>query len=103
MYKDGRDSCAGRIEFKNGYQPRTNFIQDEKGDLLADSHSILNIWKNHCCRLLNVYGVSDIRQAEFQTAEPLVPKPTPFEVETIIEEFKRCKPPDTDQIPAELI
>jgi hypothetical protein len=26
-------------EFKKGYQPRTNMV---KGDLLADSHSILN-------------------------------------------------------------
>jgi hypothetical protein len=27
--------------FKKGYQPRTNLVKDEKGDLLADSHSIL--------------------------------------------------------------
>jgi len=28
-------------DFKNGYQPVTNILQDENGDLVADSHSIL--------------------------------------------------------------
>jgi hypothetical protein len=30
------------IEFNNGYQPRTNLIKDETGDLLAGTHSIFN-------------------------------------------------------------
>jgi hypothetical protein len=38
-----------RIEFKKGYQPRTNMVKEENGDLLADSHSILNRWKNYFC------------------------------------------------------
>jgi hypothetical protein len=29
-----------------GYQPRTNIVKDEKGDLVADSHSILARWRN---------------------------------------------------------
>jgi hypothetical protein len=29
-------------EFKRGYQPRSNLMKEEKGDLLADSHNILN-------------------------------------------------------------
>jgi len=29
-------------EFKKGYQPRTNLLKDENGELLADFHSILN-------------------------------------------------------------
>ena len=33
----------GIIIFKIGYQLTTNLVQDEKGDLLADSDSILNI------------------------------------------------------------
>jgi hypothetical protein len=37
----------GRInEVKKGYRPRSNFMKDEKGDLLADSHNSLNRWKN---------------------------------------------------------
>lgn len=35
--------CTVINEFKNGYQPITNFIKDENGHLLADSHSILNM------------------------------------------------------------
>jgi hypothetical protein len=45
--------------------------KEENGDLLADSHSILNRWTN--CQLLNVHGVNDVRQTEIHTAEPLVP------------------------------
>jgi hypothetical protein len=47
--------------------------------LLADSHTILNRWKNRFSQLLNVYNVSDIRQLEIHTGEPLVPDPSPFE------------------------
>jgi len=45
-----------------GYQPRTNLVKDENGDLIADSHNILNRWKNYFCQLLNVHGINDIRQ-----------------------------------------
>ncbi|KAJ4435014.1 hypothetical protein ANN_23587 [Periplaneta americana] len=45
--KNIRDLYKGIKEFKNGYQPRVNVIKDENGDLLADSPSILNRWKNY--------------------------------------------------------
>jgi hypothetical protein len=51
--KSIRDLCRGINEFKKGYQPRTNMVKAENGDLLADSHSILNRWKNYFCQLLN--------------------------------------------------
>jgi hypothetical protein len=51
-------------------------VKDENGDLLADSHNILNIWKNYFAQLLNVHNVSDVRQIEIHTAEPLVPGPS---------------------------
>jgi hypothetical protein len=54
----------GINEFKEFYQPRTNLVKDEKGELLADSHSTLNNWKNYISQLLNVHGVSD-RQRSF--------------------------------------
>jgi hypothetical protein len=57
-------------------------------DLLADSHNILNKWKNYFSQLLNVHRVSDVRQIEIHTAEPLVPDPSPFEVEIAIENLK---------------
>jgi hypothetical protein len=33
-------------------------VKDENGDLLADSHNILNRWKNYFSQLLNVRRVS---------------------------------------------
>jgi hypothetical protein len=55
-------------------------VKGENGDLLADSHSILNRRKNYFSQLLNVRSVSDLRQIEVHTAEPLVPDSSPFEV-----------------------
>jgi hypothetical protein len=40
--KNIRDLCRGINEFKKGYQPITNLVMDENGDLLAESHNILN-------------------------------------------------------------
>jgi hypothetical protein len=47
--------------------------------------------------------VSDVRQIEIHTAEPLVPEPSPFEVEIAIEKLKKYKSPGSDQILGELI
>jgi hypothetical protein len=57
----------GINEFKKGYQPRAKMVKAENGDLLADSHSVLNRWKNYFCQLLNVHGVNDVRQTEIHT------------------------------------
>jgi hypothetical protein len=101
--KNIRYLYRGINEFKKGYQPRTNRIKAENGDHLADSHSILNRWKNYFCQLLNVHGVNDVRQTEIHTADPLVPEPSSSKDEIAIENLKRYKSPGTDQIPAELI
>jgi hypothetical protein len=77
-------------------------VKDENRDLLADSHSFLNRWKNYS-QLLNVHNVSDVRQVEVHTAESLVPGPSPFEVEIAIAKLKKYNSPGSDQIPAELI
>jgi hypothetical protein len=93
----------GINDVKKGYQPRTRIVKDEKGDLVADSHSIMVRWKNVFSQILNVHGVSDVRQAEIHIAEPLVPEPSALEVELAIEKLKSHKSPGIDQIPAELI
>ena len=36
-----RDLYRGINDFKKGYRPRCNIVKDEKGDLVADSHSIV--------------------------------------------------------------
>jgi hypothetical protein len=68
--KDTRDLYRGINKFKKGHQPRTNLVKDENGDLLADSHYILNKWKNYYSQLPNLHRVIDVGQIELHTAEP---------------------------------
>ena len=74
-----------------------------KGDLVADSHSIVARWRNYFSQLFNVHGVKDVGQAEIHTAEPLVTELSATEVELAIDKLKSHKSPGVDQIPAELI
>ena len=93
----------GINDFKKGYQPRTNIVQDDIGDLVADYHRILARWRNCFSQILNVHGVNDVRQTEIHTAERPVPEPSASETELAIEKLKSHKSPGIDQIPAELI
>jgi hypothetical protein len=81
----------------------TNLVKDERGDLLADPHKILNRWKNYFCELSNVHGAGGVRQTEIHTVEPFVPDPSASELEVAIGKLKRYKSPGVDQIPAEII
>jgi hypothetical protein len=101
--KNIRDLYRGINELKKGYQPRTNLVKDERGDLPADSHKILNRWKNYFCQLLNIHEVSGVKQTGMHTAKPFVPDPSTSEVEVAIGKLKRYKSSGVDQIPAELI
>jgi hypothetical protein len=76
-------------------------VKDENGDLLADSHNILNRWKNYFSQLLNLHNFSDVRQ--IHTAEPLVPGFGRLEVEIAVAKLKKYELPGSDQIVAELI
>jgi len=78
-------------------------VKDDKGDLVADFHSILARWRNYFSQILNVHGVNDVRQTKIHTAEALVPEPSASEVELAIEKLKSHKSPGIDQIPAALI
>jgi hypothetical protein len=71
--KNIRDLYRGINEFKRGYQPRKILVNDENGDL---QYNTLNRWQNYVFQLLNVHNVSDVRQIEVCTAEPLVPGPS---------------------------
>jgi hypothetical protein len=68
-------------------------VKDENGDLLADSHNILNKWKNYISQFFNVHIVRDIRQIEIHTAEPLVPGPSCLEVEIAMGKLRNYKSP----------
>jgi hypothetical protein len=67
-----RDLYRGVNEFNQGYHPRINLVKDERGDLVADPHKILNRWNNYFCQLLNVQGAGGVRQTEMHTTEPFV-------------------------------
>jgi hypothetical protein len=71
--------------------------------MVADSHSILPMWRNHISQLPNIHGVNDGRQREIHTAVPLISEPSALEIELAIEKLKSHKSPGVDQIPAELI
>jgi hypothetical protein len=87
--------------FKRGYQLRNNSMKDENGDLLADSHIILNRWKSYFSQLLNVHNISNVRHISVHTAEPTGPRR--LEMDIAIAKLKKYKSPGSDQIPAELI
>jgi len=53
--------------------------------------------------VFSIHGVSDIRQSEIHTAEPLVPETNAFEFEMATERLEGHKSPSIFQIPAELI
>jgi hypothetical protein len=78
-------------------------VKDEIGDLLTNSHNILNRWKNYSFQLLNVHGVNDVWQSEIYTVKILVLDHSSFEVEIAIEKLRRYRSPGIGQIPAELI
>jgi hypothetical protein len=52
--------------------------------LLADSHNILNRWKNYFSQLLNVHNISDVRQIEVCTAKSLVPGPSHLRLKLLL-------------------
>jgi hypothetical protein len=95
--KNIRNLNRGIQEFERAYRPRSIFVKDENGDLLADSNTILNRWKSYFSQLLNVHNVSNVRQIEIHTADPLVPGPSHLEVENAIAKLKKYKSPGSDQ------
>ena len=101
--KNIRDLHRGIRDLEKGYQPRTNIVKDETGDLATGSYNILARCGDYFSQLLNIHGVHDVRQTETHTAEPIVPEPSAFEVDLAIEKFKSYKSRGIDQIPAELI
>ena len=80
-------------DLKKGYQPRINIVKDDKGDLVADSQSILARCRNYFSQMLNVHGVSDIRETEIQihTVEPVVFGLSTSEVELATGKLKSHK------------
>jgi hypothetical protein len=62
-------------------------VKIENGDLVADSHNILNRWKNY----LNVHSVNFVRHIEVYAAEPLISNPTAFQTKIAFLKLKKDK------------
>jgi hypothetical protein len=79
-------------------------VKVDNGDLLADCYNILNRWKNYFSQVVNVQGVSEVRQIGIRKTEPLVRDPCSFEVGITIAKLKSYtyKSPSSEQILAEL-
>jgi hypothetical protein len=75
--------CREINDFKKFYHPRNECSKEY--DLFTDSNSVLAIWKNNFSQLLNIHGVSDVKQTKFFTAEPLEPELSAFKVDVTIE------------------
>ena len=71
--------------------------------MITDSHRILARCRNHFSHLFSVDRVSEVRQTEIHTAEPLVLEQSAFEVEMAFEKLKGHRSPGIDHIPAKLI
>ena len=47
--------------FKNGYQPATDRVKNDKGDQVLDTHRILSRWRNQFSQLLNIRRINVVR------------------------------------------
>ena len=102
--KNIRDLYRGINVFKKGYQARCNIlVKDEKGDLVADSRSIVARWRKYFFQLFNVHGVKDVGQVEIPTADSLLSEPSALKIELVFDKLKNRKSPGIDELPAELI
>jgi hypothetical protein len=62
--------------------------EDQKGDMLADSHNILNRCKEYFSQQLNLRRVGDVRQMKIHTVEPSVLEASHSETEIPIVKLK---------------
>src|ERR1700743_3724148 len=85
-------------------QPRSLKINDTNGQLLSDTTSIANRWKEYFQDLLNRPRNQNQRpQHVLQSVEPLIETPSYEEVKEAIQKLKPNKSPGKDNIPAESI
>ena len=44
-----KDMYKNMNEFKKCYQNRISLVEYGKGDMLANSHTLVKSWNKHCC------------------------------------------------------
>ena len=81
--------CRGASFNLRRVTPYNYLSKDEKGELLADSHTASKRWDKHIRYLLNVHGVNDVRLSEIHAAESLLPETLSFALQMDIEEVEK--------------
>jgi hypothetical protein len=94
---------SGIDYFKEGYQPKTDIVRDEKGGLFTDAYIILDMRRNLFTQFFYIHVFNCVRQTEIHTAEPLVPELIVSEFKMAIERTERQKAPSVEQVPADVI
>jgi len=98
-----RDLYRGINDFKKGYQPRSIKVNDEKGELVADTPHYYGDVEELFLPAIECYEDNDAWQAEIHILDPLVPKPSAFEFELAIGKLRNHKPPGIYQTPVEFM
>ena len=98
-------TCIGEMrEIRGGHQSRTDMIKDENGNLLGDTKSILNRWRNYFNNVLNINDREggSFNENTIHTAEPFIVESDELAIKITVKELKSQKAPGIDGIPAEL-
>ncbi|KAL4152688.1 hypothetical protein QTP88_000521 [Uroleucon formosanum] len=90
-------------ELKTGYNPRTEIMKEENGELVTEGEEIAKQFGKVFEELLNPQTHQDHTQIEYYTAEPEDVEPTDDEVRMIINTLKNNKSPGEDGLASELL
>jgi hypothetical protein len=74
--KNIRKLFRGINESERGYQPTRNLVNNENGDLVADSNEILNKWREHSSQLFNSHKINFVRQIQIHAVSLLLTQPS---------------------------
>jgi hypothetical protein len=66
-------TCIGApLTLRRVYQPRTNIVKDDIGNLVADSHCILARWRNYFSQILCLCDIKDLKNIQVHLAHWLL-------------------------------
>jgi hypothetical protein len=99
--KTMRDLYRDINDFKKGYQPRTNIVKDDKGDIVTDCLSVL-VFVGTITLRYSMYMELVMLGREKYTQQNHLPDLSALKVEMAIEKLRSHISPGIDQTPAEL-
>lgn len=89
-------------EIRKGYQPTTQILEDDNGDLISDKEQIITTWREYFLKLLNCHpsdqSISQHTEDSQEEVEPL----NFSEVQRTVKKLKNIKAPGIDGVSSEL-